>query len=415
MSALPPPPPALPLPLQLLSHLLSQTAYLNKTLSQPISSSFYPFTWLSTLHALRTSLAFRALAGWARARAGAGRSEDEGLGMQNGERRGEGQKRQRRRPGPGWMQDTVGFLIMAWGGSFAVAYLNNTVPTQLLFISAPLNYLSAHLVLQSLLCFAPAPNAALLDTCLFVLDGAMRAQAVSLGVTLPSLHANPLVRTSLPFHILCGVLAATAGSQVAGMLGIFHHTWTLDAPPFVRAQSLLQVVDIFAAFLAAMSYGCIAHSHPSYTALHAAWWSKFAFVYADQQANEDEVAQSGNVRASPWPSKAEQVEMAKAAATIIIAICFAVRAFMIHWLPAATTTMTTRTLRRRSSGRTMTGTGTGTGTGTAATTRKDIASSAAAWQDDAQLVASSHSEKASASASSSATSTRKRNKNKKMN
>lgn len=179
----------------------------------------------------------------------------------------------------------------------------------LLTIRPLLNYASIHFIVGRLLSLLPPPNIALLDTILAPLDGALRAHAVTVGVGLATSSSNASIRGSLFLQLLLGVLAATAGSQVAGTLNVFSGKgWALRTPPCLQAKHAHEVLDIIAAFLAAFAYGLSTASHP---------------VYADLLAKLN----AGNRGAVLTPLGG------KAAAAFVIATVFAYRAVVLHWLP----------------------------------------------------------------------------------
>lgn len=95
----------------MLALLISSFAHLNTFLARPISPTLYPFSWIPTLHALRVSLAFRALC-----RANRRAGEEGGRGGRG--IRGGGEE-VRVEPRAAWAQDLAGFLVMVSGSSTA--------------------------------------------------------------------------------------------------------------------------------------------------------------------------------------------------------------------------------------------------------------------------------------------------------
>jgi hypothetical protein len=207
------------------------------------------------------------------------------------------------------MRDT--HARQAWGGSFLTNYLVGSVPIHLLSPLPFLNYISVHLLLGALLSLLPPPNAAVLDTLAAPIDGATRAHAVMLGVHLAATHSSPMVRNSLMAQVLLGTLAATGGSQAAGTLSVFSSRgWSFSTPPVLLATSFTDLLDVFAALLAAIVYGASTGTHPAYASLRAALNGGKADVLLTPVGG-------------------------KAAAALVIAAVFAYRALLLHWLPTA--------------------------------------------------------------------------------
>ncbi|CAO1613819.1 unnamed protein product [Parajaminaea phylloscopi] len=264
-----------------------------------LASTFLPTHQLpltAGLHALRVSLAYRALR--ARARAATTAIDDE-----------------REKERQGWLLDVAGFLVMAWGGSFLVAYLSNNVPLQLLSVYPLWTYVSVHLAASVVTAYVPI-SPVLLDTALPLIDGATRAAAVAAGVNIAAASANPLVGGSLFFQIVLGTLAACGGGQLAATLGVFNPDvtgWRLSTPPLLRARNFVEANDGLAALAGALTYSCLSGAHP-------AWKPILARIPSGASTF------TGFLTSGKW-SDAD----ARAATTVVIAAFFALRAVLVHW------------------------------------------------------------------------------------
>ncbi|KDN44253.1 hypothetical protein K437DRAFT_236630 [Tilletiaria anomala UBC 951] len=291
----------------MIAHILAPIASLNTyLLTTQLHPTLIPFPLLPCLHAARVSLAFRGIVAGARKR----------YSLANGGKEA---------PKMGLLQDLGGFLIMAWGGSFIVYYLVHATPPQLLSIYPLLNYLGVHLLIGCLLTMIKAPSAAMLDTALPLLDGATRAHSIVVGLSLPSLVtkssavSNPAAAFALTeswtFALLLGTISASGGGQLAGMLGVFNPDgWALSVPPFLRARTLIDCVDIWAPLLGAIAHQTFTLAHPVYVPV-------MQFLNAG--------------KAQPMLSPTG----AKALTTLVVAIAFAWRATMLHWTGDSTSSV----------------------------------------------------------------------------
>lgn len=271
--------------------LLSVTAKLNDfLLTQHVHSTIFPYAWLPTLHALRIAFIHTSL----KAKVQQAQKANNKSSLP---------------PAPTtFAYDLVGFLIMAWGGGFLVSFILGQTPMQLLTIYPFLNYVGVYIFISTLARFITLPTMKLVDTAFIFLDGALRSHAVIMSVLTTKASMNPAVQNSLLIQILCGTIGATGGGQLAGMLSVISpQGWTLSTPPFLRATTLVEVIDIVAASICATVFGITTLSHPAYSPI-------LARVYND------------NGKALFTPTGA------RAACTIIFAVAFAYRAIVLHWL-----------------------------------------------------------------------------------
>ncbi|PWN32480.1 uncharacterized protein FA14DRAFT_74608 [Meira miltonrushii] len=275
--------------------LLSATAKLNDLLlSRQVHSTIFPYAWLPTLHALRIAFIHTNL----KAKVQQAQKANQKSGSS---------------PPPApttFAYDLAGFLIMAWGGGFLVNFILGQTPMQLLSIHPFLNYAGVYVVISTLSQFVNLPAMKMLDTAFIFLDGSLRSHAVIMSVLTTKASINPAVQNSLFIQILCGTIGATGGGQLAGMLSVISpQGWSFSTPPFLRATTLVEVIDIIAASVCATVFGITTLSHPAYSPV-------LARVYND------------NGKALFTPTGA------RAACTIIFALAFAYRATVLHWLPA---------------------------------------------------------------------------------
>ena len=187
----------------------------------------------------------------------------------------------------------------------------HVIPIQLVSIYPFLNYVGVHYLIGALLTILPAPSASLLDTLLPLLDGATRAHAIFIGLSLPKTlvasGAPSTVTSSWLLPLLLATIAASGGGQLAGTLGAFSPTgWALTLPPCLSARTWLACVDIWAPFLGALSYCFLTASHPIY-------YPAIRLVHAGKEGPI--LSHTG----------------AKAVTTLVVAAAFAWRAMELHW------------------------------------------------------------------------------------
>ncbi|UZJ53895.1 hypothetical protein CBS101457_003215 [Exobasidium rhododendri] len=268
------------------AHILAPIAQLNTALlTTLVHPSFFPYPLLSTLHAGRVSLVHRALS----------RSAYDKLKLSE-------------RKQITWAYDLAGFLIMAWGGAFLTSFILGQPPIQLLSIRPLVNYASVHYFLMFAFQFISPPTAKTVDTTMVLIDGVMRMQAVigSIGLAVNSSHAA--IRGSLLIQVLLGTVGATGGGQLAGFLGIHSPLgWSLQTPPVLRATSIVEVIDVWMAFICSLLYGVTTLSHPSYSPALAVFYDN-----------------GEKPLFSPLG--------ARAACSLVFAAGFAYRATVLHWL-----------------------------------------------------------------------------------
>lgn len=276
----------------MLANVLAPLAHLNMRLMQPVHPSLYPFPLATTLHALRVVIAYRSISAVFRAR-----------------RRAEGKTAAETHVT--LLRDAAGFLVMAWGGGFIANYVLCQVPPQLLTIWPWINYLSIYAIASALLALVgPGPSAKLLDLTLPVLDGATRTAATYGGISMVLNHTNPAVRSSLLMQIIIGTISACGGGISAFTLNVFDPLgWSFNTPPFLKAKHLVEFTDILAPAIASAVFGVMTLSHPSYTPVVAAIHTKEAAM----------LSQEGG----------------KALISLVIGICFFLRAIWLHVLAPA--------------------------------------------------------------------------------
>lgn len=182
------------------------------------------------------------------------------------------------------------------------------------------DFLAVYMVLSHLQKVIPSPL--ILDTVLPLIDGATRTGAIAGAVALGRNHQNPIVQQSILFQIILGTIGACGGGQLAFALNIFQPStstqgWKLGAPPFLKAKTWMERIDVLAAFAGAVTYVFLSTPIDK------------IFVTKSPLYSHARVLQGGNGKA--WVD-AE----AKAAATLVIASIFAYKAIVTHWLPAKT-------------------------------------------------------------------------------
>lgn len=276
--------------------LLSLTAKLNDVLlTQSVHQTIFPFAWLPTLHALRIALIHTSLKAKVKEVQNANRSSQPSTPPAS----------------TTLAYDLAGFLIMAWGGGFLVNLILGQTPIQLLTINPFLNYASIFLIVSTLARFIDLPSMKIIDTIFIFLDGSLRSHAVIMSVLTTKSSLNPAVQNSLLIQIICGTIGATGGGQLAGMFSVISpQGWSFSTPPFLRAKTIVEVIDIIAACISALVFGLTTLSHPAYSPF---------------------LARLYNEKPLFTPTGA------RAACTIIFALAFAFRATILHWLPNPST------------------------------------------------------------------------------
>ncbi|KAK0529730.1 hypothetical protein OC835_004252 [Tilletia horrida] len=291
-------------------------------LSSQLHGSYFPFPWMFVLHAVRCSFAWRGIihANTLRLRA-----------------KGEPVR------GLTWGADVFGFLLMSWGGGILAHFITGQIPPQFLYPGSALTYLPVHaaislfLSLPSLSSFHP--TAALLDVLMPFIDGATRAGAVALGVNLAAAHSP----SSLLLQLLLGTLTACGGGQSCGTLGTWNpNGWSLSTPPALAARTVMEGVDVWAPFLAAVGYIVLGGTHEDVLPLTrptVAALQRFGLIDAKATA----VSATGAVSVlSPTA--------ARALATLIITSAFVWRATVLHgqWATASISSLSSGTAASKS-------------------------------------------------------------------
>lgn len=283
------------------SPLLAPVEALNTRLGSTYLPSL-PLPLAFVIHAARVSLAYRGLRSVFKVKAEVK----------------EGSVAKRQEDKEGWLYDLGGFLVMAWGGSFLTAYLSNSTPLQLVSPLPLLTYSLVHIYLGVLFTVLPPISPIWLDTLVPILDGATRSNAIIGGINLARNHpSNPLLRDSLVFQLLMGTIGACGGGQLAATLGVFHRQkegWTLTTPPFLKARSVMEGIDVIAALAGSVAYSLTTNSHPDWVTILNHKYNPFV--------------STGN----PFKGYALTQAQAQALTTLVVAAFFAYRAVALHWI-----------------------------------------------------------------------------------
>jgi len=216
----------------LFAAFVSLTGFFNN-LVHPI---YYPFPWITTLHAVRISLAY------------------------NGRTRALGTRDKLGR-GP----EYAGFLIFCWGGGLLSHFLLSLPPPQILSAYPTINYLSVHIFITYLLTNTSIafPSPKILNSFLPLIDAILRTGAICSSVTLAHTHPNPALSSSLFLQLVIGAVASAGGAVSASTLGIWELEWSFRTPPFLRG-GLVDTLDVWSGSLAAAVYGMLLGFHPAY-------------------------------------------------------------------------------------------------------------------------------------------------------
>lgn len=210
-----------------------------------------------------------------------------------------------------------------------MSWLSQTTPVPLLTIWPFLTYTLVHLYVTLFLRYGPNPNPAWLDTALPLIDGATRSAAIRGGITLAATSQSK-TSGSLLCHVLAGTLGACGGRQLAGTLGVFNPItsgpaggWRLTTPPILTAKSLVEATDVLAALAGALTYSLLSGSH-------TAWQEGMVLGGVKLDG-------TGVRGGKPWTA-----DEAQAATTLVVGVCFAMRAVKIHHLEGRATTVVKR-------------------------------------------------------------------------
>lgn len=158
-----------------------------------------------------------------------------------------------------------------------------------------------------------------MDTILPIIDGLTRSFPISGAVLSTSNHANPAIRNSLTFQLLCGGLSASGGGLAATTLNVFNPEWRLSTPP-ILFSGLLGSLDFLAGAAAAGIFGFLTASHPAYVPYIQAVRSSVFGIDEKPAANNALMTVLG----------------ARSAVVAFLAAVYAARAFVLHWYPAMT-------------------------------------------------------------------------------
>ncbi|TIC07736.1 hypothetical protein E3Q10_03905 [Wallemia mellicola] len=216
------------------SSLLSALSIAIEQSLQPVHETFYPFPWMTTLHAARISLAFQA------------KSKVEAE-SNNAKRLN-------------FAADLVGYLVMAWSGSIVISSILQQPYPQLLSVWPLVNYVTVHLFLRAL----PTPSVKVLDLSLPLLDAFLRSGALTGAINTCIQHSE--YKNSLFAQFVVGTLAPSAGSLTASTLNVTSpYGWRLSTPyPLTRGAGLIGTLELWIATLSTLVYGVLAHSHSEY-------------------------------------------------------------------------------------------------------------------------------------------------------
>lgn len=140
------------------------------------------------------------------------------------------------------------------------------VPPNLLALEPWIAYLSVHIFISSILYFVPVEiNHPLMDVCLFWLDAATKSGAIFGAIAGCSNHPNTLVQQSTFAPIVLSALAPVGGGTVAHMFCVHEQNWGFTSPPWLKpGNGILSTLDMWTAAVAAIMYGILTQSHPSY-------------------------------------------------------------------------------------------------------------------------------------------------------
>jgi len=265
-----------------LLHLSSLVQYLSTTLVHPV---FFPYPWITTLHAARITHAYR-------------------LRIKEFGNRGTLSAG----------SECTGFLLMCWGGGTIANFLMFLPPPQLLSISPWINYLAVHALFGYAVDAVPSLKA--VDTALPLMDAIFRTGSICGAVNLAHSHPNPAIASSLFFQLLVGAAVSSGGGATAATLGVWNPEWTFRTPPILRG-GILDTLDIWGGALAAALYGCLMGYHPAYEP-YTRWLSGMGEKY---------------VAGTPLMSPLE----ARSAAIALLTVLFSFRVYKVHYAVSGVT------------------------------------------------------------------------------
>ncbi|KAG5334208.1 hypothetical protein E4T56_gene8148 [Termitomyces sp. T112] len=261
-----------------------------RLIAQPVHQTFFPYPIAATVHAARVSLAYQVNARSA-ARA-------TGVGIQ-------------------WGPYVVGYLVMTWGGTLWTHHILQ-IPPPMLYSTTPwIIYTSTHIILTFLTALFPIvldnEIIKVLDTVLFPLDAMVRTGTVTSAVGLIAPTTPPALAPTALTHLLIGALASSGGTLTASTLSTWSATWSLTTPPILRAPTLLAFVlgsmDVWGGALVAAVYG-VASGREEFKGVRGA------------------LGALGSKDVKEW--RMEDLE-ARAVAAGLLAVCFGVRVYWMHW------------------------------------------------------------------------------------
>ncbi|KAJ7287632.1 hypothetical protein C8J57DRAFT_1284471 [Mycena rebaudengoi] len=177
-----------------------------------------------------------------------------------------------------WGAYLLGYLLMCWGGTIASHLLLGLPPPQLYLLAPWINYSLVHLLLTVFFHYVPTPDPFFTNLLLCPLDGLLRANSVTLALSLLSRPSiNPLLVASPLFHFILGAAASSGGGLLGGTLSLWTDDWHFSTPPPLRSAvwGIWSTLDVWGGGVVAATYSMLT-DHPAFVPVHLANASSYS-------------------------------------------------------------------------------------------------------------------------------------------
>jgi len=220
------------------------------------------------------------------------------------------------------VRDFATSLVMVFGGEAIVAPWLGVQPTFFVSAGAPLLYLSASVLVDTL---PTVPELSLFtELPLSLLDALTRAILLCNFVpVLVTAHASPTVSTSPHTLLLTAFIAANAGPFFVNALSLLQPTPMATTTPPELLPYGWTATDLWVAPLVTALYATLTHAQPFFTRLHALLFSFFSPLGLAQLSFQHAKLESSEVEGIVVPLEANH---ARAVCVLVLAGLFGLRA-----------------------------------------------------------------------------------------
>jgi len=163
------------------------------------------------------------------------------------------------------------------------------------------------------------------DSLLPLLDAILRTRTITGSLYLIPVSPSPTIANSLAMQWIIGAVSSSGGGQLAATFGVWKpfKDWDFLAKPVFLKGGILATLDVWGGLLAALLYGMLTHSHPSYQ-------PTLSFL-ASYHVNPEKILGTKTYTRHPAHMKKAEAEMSKAVVTLMLASLYVVRVGIVHW------------------------------------------------------------------------------------